>query len=317
MGKGGLVLALLIAAAMAIVAYLPEEPVQLTGSSGLCLPSPAHWPLPPLAAWSINLLLLLLTAAGLSLFNSTYTLVPGSPLLLPGAFAIMAVSIPWVSGTLTSSVIMAPCMLGCMAILASCYKQQNATQEMFVVATIISLGSMIQYAFLLMIVPVVATALMYKCMHVREAMALLLGIVAPYWIVIGFGLVSPLEISIPTFTNLFDGYVPGPMLLVSLLNLGISALAAIVLALNNGIRLYAGNTRRRLMQMSMNVLGASCVACMILDYTNLTAYTVTFYMTVAMQWADLFALWNFRRPQIGVALLCALYIGGFAAAILL
>lgn len=317
MGKGGLILAIATAVAMSIMAFLTGATIPNGGESGLCLPSPADWNLLPVASWTINLAILLLSALGLGLLNRSFSVVPGqASSTLSGLFLIMATSIPWIGGALTTSVIIAPAIVIVMAILFGSYRQSNATQELFAIATILSLGSMLQYAFLLMIVPVLVSALMFKCLRVREVIAFGMGLIAPYWVAIGFGILPLESLTMPSLTNLFAMASHRGVLLICLINLGFTALLSLVLALYNGVRLYAGNTRRRQFNMAVNMFGLTCLAGMVFDSSNLSAYIVTFYMSAAFQQADLFALWHFRRPWIGALIISALYITSFLMCVL-
>jgi len=161
----------------------------------------------------------------LGLLNRSFSIVPGqASSTLSGLFLLMATSIPWIGGVLTTSVIIAPAIMIVMAILFGSYRQSNATQELFAIATILSLGSMLQYAFLPMIVPVLVSALMFKCFRVREIIALGMGLIAPYWVAIGFGILPLERLTMPSLTNLFAMASHRGVLLICLINLGFTAL---------------------------------------------------------------------------------------------
>lgn len=315
MSKGVTVSVIVTAMVLCAIAYVSDSATVMSGNCGLCLPSPNLWGVPQPWNWISNIAVLALCTAGISMLNRAYSLTPGTATFLPGIFILMSASIPWIVGELTSSTILAAVMLVNMALLCSCYRQRNSTQEIFVVATLLSLGSMIQYTFVLMIVPVIIIGIMFKCMHIRELLALLLGLVAPYWVAIGFGLISPYALAMPSFTNLFNGYLPDNMLLTGLINIGCTGVVGMILALYNGIKLYAGNTRRRLFNMAINVLGLYCLLCMVFDSDNLTAYIVTFFVSVSFQWANLFALWHPRKPGIWALGISLAYVACFIVAI--
>lgn len=315
MGKGGIFLATAGAVAMSAIVFLLGSSQPLSGDLGTCLPSPNNWDLIPLASWVINITLLLGTAAGLHIANKNYSFIPGADPILPGLFMLMTASIPWVCGLLTSSTILCSVLLIALCVLFSAFRQSNATQEIFMVATLMSLGSMIQYAFLFMTLPLIVIALMFKCFRIREALALLLGLFAPYWVGLGLGLISPENLTIPQFSNLFSGYAPKGVLFTGLINLAITGIITLILSLYNSVKLYAGNSRRRLFNMSFNVLGLACVACMVFDFNNLTAYLATFYMTAAVQFAGFFALWNIRRPWVWTLIICSIYLTLFIVSI--
>ena len=315
MGKGGVTIVMAIAVAMSAISFFVASPQPIAGNLGICIPSPNLWLNPSAGSWALNLLLLLGCSGGLYFFNRHFSVVPGSSTILHGIFLLMAVSIPWSGTLLSSSSILALAMIAALAILCSAFGQRNAAQELFLVATILSLGSMFQYAFIFMTMPMVIAAILFKCLHIREIFAMTLGLLAPYWIALGFGLVTPDSFNWPTITNLFAGNTSHEALLAGLLNLGITAVITLVLALYNSVKLYAGNTRRRMFNMAINVLGLAAAACMVFDFNNLYTYIATFYIAAAFQIADLFALWNIRRPAIWSSLICLLYISFFTLSI--
>lgn len=308
MGKEGVLLAGLAACAMSVIAFLEGAHSPLGGDAGVCFPSPNLWNLDPTLSWCLNLALLLASSFGLYLFNRAYSIVTGSSTLLPGIFPVMTASVPWVVGTLTSSMVLAPAVLIMLAILFSCYRERNATQEVFVIATVLSIGSMFQYSFFFMTMPLFIIMAMFKCLRVRETIAVILGLIAPYWIVIGFGIVPIDAFTVPELTNLFDGSAPKGVMFIGVINLAVTALLSLVLGLNNGIKLYAGNTQRRLYNMAINVLQLTCAACMIFDFNNITTYIATFYLTASFQFANMFALSRIRKPWIWSLMICAIYV---------
>ncbi len=312
MSKRGFVAAIVAAIAMSWIAYLTGNPMPLTGQVGVCLPSPNMWPMAGIVSWAVNLGLILLTGISVYFLNKTYSFIPGSSYtVLPGMYMLMTAANPWISGLLTSSTLLALANVLALAVMFSCYRQRNSTQEIFAVATVLSLGTMVQYSFLFFIPAYIIIGLLMKCFHFKEAGAFLLGLIAPYWVGVGLGLIPLENFRMPTFTNLFDGYATQGDLLVGLITIAGTGLIGLVLGLNNWVKLYAGNTHRRLCNGALNVIGVVCILCIIFDSNNMLAYLSTFYLLVAVQLANVFALHSLRRGSIWLLLLCLLYIASF------
>lgn len=316
MGKEGMTLALAAALAMAAVAFFCAAPQSLGGDMGICLPSPNRWGMTPPGGWIFNLSALLVATVTLYFFNKQFTVVQGSDTVLTGMFIFTACSNVWVSGILTSSGIMALANLICLSVLFGCWQKHNATQEMFLIATILAVGSMFQYAFIFMTPVYLLGAMMLKCFNFRCLVAYLMGLAAPYWVAVGLGIVSVDAFTMPTFTNLFDGFASRSGLLVGMLNVAVTAFIGLILAFNNGVRLYAGNTQRRLYNMVVDLLGVACVMCMLLDFNNMVAYMATLYMITAFQLANLFALWHVHRGGLWLFMLSLLYVAAYLIMIL-
>ncbi len=183
-------------------------------------------------------------------------------------------------------------------------------------ATIISLGSMIQYAFLFILLPMVLIGILFKCIHFRETIALVMGLIAPYWVTVGMGIIPPENFTMPRLINIFDVMMSTGALYFSLVNIAVSALACFIIGLYNSMKLYAGNPRRRLFNIAFNVIGLTTAVCMVCDYYNFTAYIVTFFICCALQIANMFALWNLRKPRIIGWIICLIYTSLYTAALL-
>ncbi len=101
----------------------------------------------------------------------------------------MSFSCPWVAGTPGLSTILLAANTAILSIAFTCFKQRNATRELFAIATILSLGTMVQYAFIFMIPAYIAIAASLKCLRFKETIAFILGLVAPYWVGVGLGII--------------------------------------------------------------------------------------------------------------------------------
>lgn len=311
MGKAGFTGAIAAAILMSATAFLAGAPVPLQGGSGLCLPSPDAWNILTPFSWALNLLLMLGIVGSVYILNKNYAFVPGNDMALPGLLAIMSMSCPWVACPLNSSTILLAANVACLSIVFSCFKQRNATQELFAIATILSLGSMVQYAFIFMIPAYIAIAAMLKCLHFKGAIAFILGLIAPYWVGIGLGIIPLTAFSLPAISGLFPGAEAPQSILAGLTACAVTALGALVAGLYNSVKLYAGNSQRRLYNVSINILGVLCAFCMVIDFGNMPAYIGTLYLAAAVQFANIFALHNVRRGSWWLAGICTLYAAAF------
>lgn len=300
--------AVVLAIALSLIYYFTGEPTVITSNLGVCLPSPNLWPIPPTWSWGINLVLILGCGVALHFFNKSYSVIQSADMVLPSMFLILTSTNPWAGGLLHSSSLMVAINLLCLAIIFSCYKSRNATQEVFMVATMLALGSMFQYAFIFLMPGYILIALMMKCFRFREFAAFVMGVIAPYWIAVGMGLVPIDSFHLPTFTNLFDVFSTADDLLVGSISIGITALVAVLMALNNAVKLYAGNTQRRLYNNAIAIIGLICVAGMAVDFNNLPTYLASFYMTAAVQIANTFALWNIRKANLWLGIITIIYV---------
>lgn len=313
LGAEGFVGAVVLAIALSVIYYFSGGEQPISSDLGLCLPSPNLWKISRTASWILNLVLILVCGLSLHFLNKRYSLIQSADMVLPSMFIIMTASNPWAEGALGSSSLMALANILCLTTIFGCYKIRNATQQVFVVATMLSLGSMFQYAFIFLIPGYILIALMIKCFRLREITAFMMGLIAPYWIAIGMGIVPPESFHLPTFTYIVDEFTSAHDILIGGISIGITALVAILLGLNNSVKLYAGNTKRRLYNNAIAVIGLICVIGMAVDFKNLPTYLASFYMTAAVQIANTFALWNIKRGALLLGIITLLYVGVFLA----
>lgn len=315
-GKIGVVMCAFIMVAMCTASFLLRPDQRISGELGICLPSPNLWDINPVSSWIINTVLLGGCAAAGFFLNRSYNFIRSTHPVLTSLFLVLSASNPWTTGYLSSSTLLCVVNLLCIAIMFRSFRSDNATQEMFVIATFISVGSMFQYAFLPMLPAYVGAAIVMKVFRVKEFLAMLMGLVAPYWVGIGLGLI-PLEwFSMPQITNLFQDYAHASELIALLLSVGIAIFFGILLGLNNSIKLYAGNSRVNAMNLTISFVGLMCSVCVIVDFSNMMAYVATLYFTVSVQVANMCALWNVKRERMVVAIPAIIYIGFFIAMIL-
>lgn len=310
-GKGGLMLSVILVAAISFFTFWRNETESMTGSFGICFPSPDEWNLLPVVSWAVAGGILLLLAVGLIILNRYYNFVKSPGYVLPSVFLIMTASVPCFTDQITSSLILAAVNFICLAISFSDYNSPDSTQNVFVIATLLSLGSMVQYAFIFMIPGYMVIWLMFKSFRFRELVAMLMGLVAPYWVGIGLGLI-PLEnfrLTVPA--PLFLGITPSVTQFIILINCGISAFLFLLLTLNNAVKLYAGNTKIRMFNNAFNTLAIICILCMIFDYENLQTYMISFYMAISVQTGNFFALRQIKKGWVVILVLSALYLASY------
>lgn len=312
-GKAGFAAAILLAVAFCIISFFFWPAHRIAGKLGLCLPSPDEWTINPVSSWIINTVLILGSGLSLAFINRIYSFVKSTDYVLPAVFIMLTASNPLLDGYLNASVIMVVVCIISLSVMFTTYKQANASREVFIVATLISIGSMFQYAFLSMVPAFIGVAAVMKCLRFRELVAFALGIIAPYWVGVGLGLIPLSAFSVPAFTNIFEGFSDKADVFLILLNIGVVSLVSLLLALNNGVVLYAGNSQIRAMNNAINIVCLTCVVCMFFDFYNIRTYFATIYMGAAVQLGNLFALFKFRRGWIVMVLTALLSTAFFIA----
>lgn len=281
---------ILIAVCTAVIAgIMGFEPLNKP-DKGICLPSPDLWSMTPVMSWSINLGLIFLSAIALSLINKKFSFVRGTDHYLTPFFIVLICSNPVITSRMTSAMLLLPVTLISMVYLFNSYKSENATHMIFSIATFLSIGTMVQYAFIALIIAVFLSAWAMKCLRFKEICAFALGLFAPYWIALGTGIVDIGDFHLPNLSLIYVSHSDMGATLVTVAGCALLLIIGIMLWLSNFVKLYAGNSRIRSENDVITIFGLTAVICMAADYTNMFAYMGVFYLWVAVQIANLFAL---------------------------
>lgn len=312
-----IVLMAVIAAAMMAVSGLWEVFPSPEGPMGICLPSPNLWNITPVIGWSVNTFLLLLCAGAWIFLNKEFTLVKGIDQLTLAAFLMFVGSNPVCTDSLTTGSILLTVTVLCMAILFGTAHERNCTHQIFAIFTFLSVGSMYQYAFVLMMPVFFAGALMMKAMRAKEVVAMLLGIVAPYWVAVGLGLVELTAFHLPEIHFGFDSVVPVPKRVVLWINIGLSGLLAALFSFSNSMVMFAGNKETRARNNVITMFNVATLLFIIFNPANMAAYLPVFYLAFAVQVGNLFAYHNLPWRRTLLWSFAGLYTIGFILMLLL
>ncbi len=285
-GKPGMLLATLIFIAMAAATWIYYAPSAPGGSLGLCLPAPWLWPLEPLTSEIAACALIFFTALLAGVFNRTFSIVPGTSIAYAAIFLVACGAQPVVTARLTAAPMLAlAALIGVWLLCNSVGKR--APTECFLLAAMLSAGSMIQYAFALLLPVFLLCAIVGKVMKFKEFIAFLLGIIAPYWIAIGFGLVSLDSFRLPELYYITASGFDKVDFLLTVILTGITGLLYVICTLLQAVQLYSANARNRAFYGIFNVLGFGTLALMMIDFGNFTAYIAILNLMMAFSAAEL------------------------------
>ena len=308
-GPGSMTVGAIAAVIMIAATILFMPSLRPAAEFGLCITIPAN-PLPTHIGSIINTLLIALAIFLAFIFNKKHSFVRSTEAVLPTTMAVILASNPVNTSYLGSPVVMLIVNLICLDIIMKAYNAENATTSIFAVATYLSLGSMVQYAFLALMIVYPVMALMAKIFRVKEIVAYIMGLVAPYWVALGLGLISFSDFRIPQFlANLPNA--DGNYLLMVFVSLCTLALVGLMMMLNNAMLIYAGNMRVRTFNNMINLLGFACGIFMLADFDNFGAYASSFCFAVSVQISNFFAMRRIPQSPIWFWGLLSLFIALF------
>lgn len=282
--------------------YLP-----IRGDSGFALLSANEW-LPRgrgnfIAAMAVNLSL----GAVLLAINRFFNILRSMTALYLTLLAVMLLSTPGLAVQLYTGPVLA-LALGCaLLLLFDSYGGYYREYRVFLVMAVFSFLTATQYCFALYIPALVIACRQMRILNGRSAVAALLGIITPWWILFGFGFISPPDIELPHFRSLF-GVLDFTGTLLLLADTGFTVLLLITVMALNFFTTIAYNARNRAMNGAVTVVALFTVAGMVLDFNNAVSYLPSLYCCTALQAAHYFTAHRHENSFIAILAIMLVYI---------
>lgn len=252
----------------------------------------------------------------MALINSTFNLLRTSSILFIGVFAFMEAASPIVTTRLSSGCMVALVVLGCMALMYSVYQQPvTGTKRIFLVFTLLSAGSMGQYAFVGYWPIFLAGCAQMRCFSFRTLPAAIIGLAVPWWIGWGFGWITSESITFPTGLSVFSQLdsIDATQLIAVLI---LTVIAGFAFTLTNMVKIYSYNARSRSFTGLLVTVTIATLILTMIDFANITAYLPLLNCCVAYQAALSFRINAENRGYIAVCTLLGIYFILFAWSLL-
>ena len=181
---------------------------------------------------SINVLSLLATGGIMLALNKVFSYVRAVTHLFVSAFFLLQLAHP--AGLVSFNAGTLLCLLTSIAILPlfASYQDRHAQRSIFLIFAIVAAGSMFHYGFLFLIPAFILGFLNMGVFNLKGLLAMLFGLVTPFWIVLGLGIVAPSGFTAPHINGIWT--LSGqPWTNLTLVLAVITALLGIVLAVMN------------------------------------------------------------------------------------
>lgn len=276
------------------------------GDMGLSLPSPNEWHLTRFIGWLLGAVVLFLCVTVISQANQEYHFVPTADYVLPALLLIFLATNALTTFRISTSTLLLATNIVTLYLLFGTYEAYNATRKFFIIGSFIAFGTMIQYAFLMMIPVYLIGGIVMKSMRFRELIAFIFGLAAPYWIFIGFG-ITPLEnFKMPEGLQILNTSHTDHF--IALISGGIMAVLGIIFSLNNSVRLLTRNARLRAMHITINAMGLIAVLGLVFNFNNFVAYLGTISLWFAIETSLMFVLYNLRNQTFWASILSLIFL---------
>lgn len=303
-------LSLLILAAGIFVELNLGKVSYLTGDRSTAFPAAEDWVLNPLAQAAISFGLYASVIIVMAAINKVYNLLRASTHIYALIFALGVVSVPDLAAQLYTGPVLCLTVSLCIFIMLSCYASPMSTRRVFLVFFLLSGLSTTQYAYLSYLPAFLIGIAQMRILSWRTILAALTGLLTPWWILLGFGILKIDDFHLPHFESIFRGFD-----LTQLVGLLISASVVLLVAIlsyaSNFLRTLAYNAQARAKNGMITVVTVFTVLAMVIDFTNFTSYLPTLCFCSALQASQLYVNHLQSKGWIGFLVLAGIYLGLF------
>lgn len=275
-------------------------------------PGPDGWGISYPLSSLLNYILIIGISLALHLLNKNFNFINSTDTVMPSAMLVLCSSNLLLDQYLNQSLLLGSAMVLVLGILMGCYRNRRSMAELFLCATILSITAMFNYCALLFACGLILMALAMQCLNFRGFVAIIMGVLAPWWILFGFGIVNFEDFHFPRINTIFQFVGCGNANFMEWINYGVTSLIFLMCSLYNAVGLYAGNTKRRVLCNTFMLMGFISIAGIMIDARNASSYMVCFYISTAVQLTNLFVLHNLKNVRgvlcFFLILYCAMYI---------
>ena len=253
---------------------------------------------------AVNVLCLLLTGSILLAVNKVFTFVRSMTHLSASAFFLLALANP--SGLVSFHIGTLMCLLMALTLppLFAAYQDRHSQRSIFLVFALVTTGCLFHYGFLVLIPAFLLGFLNMGVLNLKGLLAMLFGLVTPFWIVLGLGIASPTEATAPQWLFL-EQLTLTPLIVLA----AVTAVLGIILAAMNLHTILNYRLQPRVYNAFFIIVLALTVIAMVCDHHDLAMYLPLLNLVVAVQIAQVHTLRTFPYRYILLLLFIAGCVG--------
>ena len=245
------------------------------------------------------------------LLNKWFTFVKSLTFVGAAAFFLLQLATPLITSTFNTGTVMLLLLVVGALVLFGCYQDKHAQKPIFLVMCILAFGVMVRWAVVVLIPAFLLGFAYMRAMNWRGVMSALIGLVTPFWIVLGLGLAAPADFKLPElnpFWNTLD--LSQVRLLVAWV--AFIVVLTIVLSVVNLFTIYSYRLQLRVYNAFFLMVTLFAVAALCIDHRNLTAYLPVVNLCLSVQIAHAFTISKFPKQHIFII---ALVLACFSASL--
>jgi predicted membrane protein len=175
-----------------------------------------------------------------------------------------------------------------MPLFAS-YQDRHSQRSIFLIFALVAAGSMFHYGFLVLIPAFLLGFLNMGVFNLKGVLAMLFGLITPFWIVMGLGIATPADFVMPRINGVWSltaQSMSSPVLVLAAL----TAVLGITLAVMNFYTIMNYRMQTRVYNIFLMIMLVIAILAASLDYHDLAVFLPLLNLMVAIQIAQAFTL---------------------------
>ena len=235
----------------------------------------------PLSA-GVNLLCLLATGGVMLALNKVFGYVRSVTHLFVSAFFLLQLANPaalvsFNAGTLLSLVTAVAAMP-----LFAAYQDKHSQRSIFLIFALVAAGCLFDYGFLVLIPAFLLGFLNMGVLNLKGVLAMLFGLVTPFWIILGLGIVSPADFVAPDMHGIWH-LADDTATTLRLVLAAVTAVLGIVLAVVNLLTIMNYRRQPRVYNAFIVFVLVSVVIALCVDCGDVAVYLPLLNLTAGVQ----------------------------------
>ena len=309
-GRGFMLFCALMLVAVTVVALaIGVEPTNIQGEGIFFTLQGAFIETGPVSA-AINVLCLLATGGILLALNKVFTFVRSMTHLFVSAFFLLQLAHPSGLVSLNAGTLLG--LMGAVTLmpLFASFQDSHAQRSIFLIFALVATGVMFHYGFLMLIPVYLLGFANMRVLDFKGMLAMLIGLVTPFWIVMGLGITSPSDAHLPQWA-----LMERPQLTIQFgMALATSAIG-IALMVMNLLTVVNYRMQPRVYNISLMIMLVMVIITLCLDYHELAVFLPLLNLMVAVQMAQAYTLgapFRFRNLFVLLLMVVCLAVAAFS-----
>jgi len=280
----------------------------LTGDRGLLFESANLWIADRWLTMTLSTAVILGVGMAWMLMMQVFNPFRAMTTLGASFFMAMMAAIPDLLDQVSSGTLLVAAMPVCVTLLWTSFANPGRMRHVFLLFAVLSALTMTQYCFVIYIPVFIIGCVQMKIFSLRTVLATLLGLITPWWMVLGTGIVDIDAVHAPDFSALFTAVDITEALHIVVVVL-ITVTLAVAAWFANVMKVISFNVNLRAYNGSLTLITLATILAIFIDFTNALSYLPTLYLMTAYQLSHIFGSNRATRGFIPVLIIIVLYFG--------